>query len=90
MSSKAPAWVKYWKNDLMDKLLYAMFLYLSQLLMSFLRENRDDFLDGDDDGKDLEDLDFQELNKIGENWAAGGTGDVDEGMAENAFDAAAS
>jgi hypothetical protein len=29
-----------------------------------------DFLDDAENGKDLDDIDFEELNKIGENWAA--------------------
>ena len=33
--------------------------------------NHDDFLDGMDNGKDLDDINFEELNKIGEDWAAG-------------------
>jgi hypothetical protein len=33
---------------------------------------KSDFLDDDaEDGKDLDDIDFGELNKIGEAWAAG-------------------
>jgi hypothetical protein len=32
-----------------------------------------DFLD--DDGKDMDDINFEELNKIGETWAAGGEGE---------------
>ena len=35
-----------------------------------------DFLDNIDSGKDLDDIDFEELNQIGETWAAGGSGDV--------------
>jgi len=31
MSSKAPAWVKFWKMDLIQKLLYDFILYNSQL-----------------------------------------------------------
>jgi hypothetical protein len=33
--------------------------------------NHHDFLDDTDNGKDLDDIDFEELNKIGEGWAAG-------------------
>jgi len=35
------------------------------------RLNHHDFLDDIDNGKDLDDIDFEELNKIGEDWAAG-------------------
>ena len=30
--------------------------------------NHNDFLDDIDEGKDLDDIDFDELNKIGEDW----------------------
>ena len=32
--------------------------------------NHNDFLDNLDNGKDLDDIDFEELNKIDEDWAA--------------------
>lgn len=41
--------------------------------------NHDDFLDDMDNSKDLDDIDFEELNKIGEDWAAGENG----GSADN-------
>lgn len=34
-----------------------------------------DFLDDTNDGKDLDDIDFEELNRIGESWAAAGAGE---------------
>jgi hypothetical protein len=41
-----------------------------------------DFLDDTDNGKDLDDVDFEELNKIGETWAAGSSANtgVNEGV----------
>lgn len=32
--------------------------------------NRDDFIDDSDQGRDLDNLDFEELNKIGQEWEA--------------------
>jgi hypothetical protein len=34
--------------------------------------NHNDFLDDIDGGKDLDDIDFDELNKIGEDWEQAG------------------
>jgi len=34
-----------------------------------------DFLDDAENGKDLDDVDFEELNRIGETWAAGKEGE---------------
>ena len=45
--------------------------------------SHDDFLDDVDNGKDLDDINFKELNKIGEDWEAGdgelGDGELGDG-----------
>ena len=68
MASNAPAWVKYWKSHLMEKLLYD-FISSYNCLSNFLPHSvNNDFLG--DNGEDLDDVNFEELNRIGETWAA--------------------
>lgn len=68
-----------------------MFSFLIDLFTSNFvlphSSNRDDFLDDADQGKDLESIDFDELNRIGENWEAVKGGDhFGAGTAEGAAD----
>ena len=82
--TKAPAWAKYWRNHLMEKLLYVLFLMrcnVSNVLLHSLNHNN--FLDNLDNGKDLDDIDFEELNKIGKDWAARGSVEAISGPSED-------
>jgi hypothetical protein len=71
IASNAPAWVKYWKSHLMEKLLYDFFFGYKATSNFLPHRVNDDFLDNAGNGKDLDGVDFEELSKIGETWAAG-------------------
>ena len=68
----------------MEKLLYVFFLMrcnVSNVLLHSLNHN--DLLDNLNNGKDLDDIDFEELNKIGEDWAARGSVKAISGPSED-------
>lgn len=68
---------KWFNGEAFVHFYYIIIHFISNILA--FRENQDDFLDGNDNGKDLADLNFEELNKIGEDWAARFTGGGGEG-----------
>lgn len=47
----------------------------NQITNFLLHSVNNDFLDEAENGQDLDDIDFDELNKIGEDWVAESMGD---------------
>jgi hypothetical protein len=60
-----------WKSSCNFLFLWITALFLIFSLHSY-SSNHNDFLDDMDEGQDLNDIDFDELNKIGEDWENAG------------------